>query len=498
LPDPTAAAPGPTAFVERMRRHTYFPGWKALLKLVVEPLDDSDQAWVDADCDTGLMHREPSGAHWQIQDSRAEQLRGRLLEVLVRGPVQLGLVLQLMGEVDARGVQIDAAEISDAVQKALGPELSASAVSDYLRSTFEPPDTSRDRSFVAECFRTSFSRELVEAAFYAWNGRLGQLDSWPPAWGREFTFVILGRLNPAAAVELSEDLQDITLVAVALGRFRNRGGDFGPVARAMLSAKSPFLRAFGTQALSASWTRAHNANHVIAPDDVRKSVADLRAIGHPSIELLNYLVLWSRDADGERRAHVVDELLAELTNPLTADLTLQDALNNCLDHVSSVVPELVERLNGISPDAASRICRSLLAVMPKWLPVSESRRSKRTFYRRYLPICQAFAAAASGLVRHADESPALLIEEAMSVESIEKLTRPVSPLMARPGRFSPVNALGWVALCSMLAARAPGHRETANQKATALLDSFGRDMDSDLRAVLAELVAGKVPTVEEI
>jgi hypothetical protein len=126
LPDPTAGAPRVAALAERARRHTYFPGWKALLKLAVEPLEDSDEGWVDAACDAGLMRREPSGAYWQLQDPRAAKLRDRLPEALVRGPAQLGLVLQLMGEVDARGILIDAAAISDVVAKTLGSELSGS------------------------------------------------------------------------------------------------------------------------------------------------------------------------------------------------------------------------------------------------------------------------------------------------------------------------------------------------------------------------------------
>lgn len=486
LPDPTTSADGATAFSDRARRHTYFPGWKALLKFVVDPLDDSDQSWTDAACDAGLMRREPSGVHWNLQDPRSEQLRVGLNQALMRGPAQLGPVLHLMGEVDARGIRIDAEATTTAVEANIGREAAIRSISDYLRSTFAPPSTSRERSFVSECLRPEFSRTLVETAFYAWNGNLPNMREWPRLWGREFAFAILENLSPRDAVALSEDLPDFTVLVVAAGLFRNRGGDFGPVARAMLSAKSPFFRAFGAQALAVTWTRTHNANYLIAPDDVRKTVGELRGVGHPSIELLTYLTLWSRNVDDERRPEIVDELFVEITNLAIPDEAQQTALLDCLHYAEWVIPSLIAHITSAAPDVAGRLCTALLSVMPRWLTVSDSREKRRTFYRSQLPICQAFADAATWLAARDRTSAVQFLNSAMSVDQIERLTQDVSPLMSRPGRSGAVNVLGWIALCVTLAAKASDEHEEAHTRNRAFLERFGSDLDADLRAVLQE------------
>ncbi len=487
---PSARAAAASSAANRsFQRDLFFPGWKALLKLVLDPLDDSDQAWIDAACDVGVMHRHASGVGWQLTGPHEERLRVGLREVLVRGPAQLGLVLHMMGEVDARGVRLDPIDTASLVEKTFGIDVSVRAIGDYLRATFAPPDSIRDRSFVTECLRPSFSRELVEAAFYAWNSRLPQLASFPRRWGREFAFMILGRLAPDAAVQLVEELQDITIVVVAAGLFRDHLGDIGLLARALLSAKSPFLRAFGVQAFSVSRHRAHGANHVVAPDDVRKTVAELRSMEHPSTERLAYLVLWSRDPDEERQRATVDDLFVELTDPAIGEPDQQAALRSCLNQAAHVVPRLFDRLGELPTDAASKMCQSLLAAMPGWLPVSESDGKKRTFYESYLPICRAFATAAGWLSQQTSQAPIQLLRNAMSFDAIKELTQPVSPLMPRPGRLSAVNALGWIALCAILAAKAPGHQADAHQEARDLIGSFSGDLDNDLRSVLTEMLA---------
>jgi hypothetical protein len=237
-----------------------------------------------------------------------------------------------------------------------------------------------------------------------------------------------------------------------------------------------------------SWHRAHGANHIVAPDDVRKTAAELRSMGHPPTERLAYLVLWSPDADEERQRAVIDELFVELKDPAMGEPEQQAALRGCLDHAAHVVPRLFDRLGELPADTASKLCRSLLGTMPGWLPVSESDGKKRTFYRSYLPICQAFATAARWLAEQTGHTPVRLLKNAMDLDAINELTRPASPLMPRPGRLSAVNARGWIALCAVLAAKVPKQQASAHEEARDLLSSFPDDLDQDLRSALTELL----------
>lgn len=311
-----------------------------------------------------------------------------------------------------------------------------------------------------------------------------------PDWGREFAYSVLGELSPTAVVGVMEELRDLAPIASATGFYRDRIADFRPISRALAQSKSAFMRAFGAQSYFVPWMRAHGANHITAPDDVKGAIADLEQLGLPYAELVLFVEAWTRDwdDDGTRQA-VVNCLRDMLCDERTSRELRADVLLNCLSQGRSVVPLLFVDMDGL-PEAKARILsRSLLDVLLQWIPVSESERPGRSFYSGYVDSCQAIAKAAGAIAAADSGTPGDVLRAAMDESKLLKLSQSVSPLVPRPGRIAAVSARGWLAICSLLAAAELTDRGLLRaevEDATGLIDEFGSDLDEEMRAALTK------------
>jgi len=463
-----------------------FAGWKVVVSLVAKKAAGSDEECISNACEDGLMVRDAGGIRWQFRGSLAEAVRDGLHRLLVERVSEIGSTLCLMGEAEARGALVTPAEAANVLGTAFGAEASTGAIFDYLRASFAPPATGRQRGLVEFCFRSDPSMDLAQAAFLARNCRMRELTGWPHLWGREFAFLVLAHLDPRGATALSEELQDMTLLAVAAGEFYDRFRGLNAVAEAMVHARSPFLRALGAQLLVVPRPRGLGNHWIQAPDNAVEGARVLRELGIPPAELVAYLVLWTRGIEEDRRREqLADVLLTELIRPELEAECRDKALYSCLVHSTWVFPLVQVRIALSNQPSASTVCESLLRVLGRWLDVAESDHSQLSIDRSYLPVLQAFAYSVDRVARESGSSSIAVLHAAVLLENKLKLTRPVSPLGPRPGRVAAVHALGCIYICSVLS-ESEDLREHGRKEGKALLDTFAGDLSGALREILNE------------
>jgi hypothetical protein len=469
-----------------------FAGWKVFVSLVMNAKEaaGSDEECISKACEAGLIARDAGGIRWQFRGTLAESIRDGLHCLLVESVSVIGSALELMGEAEARGALFDPAGAADILRTAFGADASSGAILSYLRTSFSPPATGRQRGLVEFCFRSEPSIDLARAAFVARNCRMRELTGWPHAWGREFASLVLAHLDPRSAIALSEELQDMTLLAVAAGQFSDRFRGMNAVAEAMVQARSPFLRALGAQLLVVPRPRGLGNHHIQAPDNVVEGSRVLRELGISPAELVVYLVLWARgiEEDG-RREQLADMLLTELIRPEVEGERRAKALYSCLVHSAWVLPLLHARMALSNEPAVSTVCESLLKVLGTWLEVAESDDAQLSIDRSYLPILQVFACSVDRVARETKSTSSAILHDAASWKTKLKLTRPVSPLGPRPGRVAAVHALGCIYLCSTLS-ESEELREHGRKEGRALLESFAEDLSGALREILNEFANG--------
>jgi hypothetical protein len=472
-----------------------FAGWKVVVSIVAKGAVGSDEECISKACEAGLMVlQDAGGIRWQFHGGLAEAVRDGFHRLLVERVSEIGSTLCLMGEAEARGALVDPAGAADTLRTAFGAEASTGAIFDYLRASFAPPATGRQRGLVEFCFRSDPSMDLAQAAFLARNCRMRELTGWPHLWGREFAILVLAHLDPRGATALSEELQDMTLLAVAAGEFYDRFRGLNAVAEAMVQARSPFLRALGAQLLVVPRPRGLGNHWIQAPDNVVEGARVLRELGIPPAELVAYLVLWTRGIeDDRRREQLADVLLIELIRPELEGECRDKALYSCLVHSTWVFPLVQARIALSNQPSASTVCESLLRVLGRWLDVAESDDSQLSIDRSYLPVLQAFAYSVDRVARESGSTSIAVLHEAVLLENKLKLTRPVSPLAQRPGRVAAVHALGCIYICSLLS-ESEDLREHGRKEGKALLDAFTDDLPAALREILNEFANGAEAT----
>lgn len=438
---------------------------------------------------------------WLVPQQRRRGSRLRRRQKDMRVPrFDVGTAVHILGDLQARGLRIT---VPDVAQRTFAKSIDIEhrlrkTFSDPKDPTMDGPNVSAQRLVLRQTFQEGVDKvEAFRAGAAAWL-HLRVHPEKTPRWDRTFAYAVLMQIDPERAVRVAQDLLDadfLLCLADPMHRFR-RPWD-GNLARALATAKSPFLRApflraFGVQSFAFEALLAATPRDDIVPVDVDAAVIRLTSNGIPEEEIALILLVWGqqRPPSPTNPGRALGEILKDLSSE--HQTTIFKALLDPNHHSAELLAEVVNGMtdNGASP--APGELEMLLDIFGQKF----NHRPKDYFFGvpHNSTIAFVIGRIVSMLIQERTESAWDVLRRLMHADEVEKDTFPLSPFRRRPMADTADTMLGELILVELysegfdeLNNPRPLQEDTAS-RVNACLKSPALGHSNELRKLMREII----------
>lgn len=519
---------------------SWFPGWRFYLARCLPRRGRWQATWAQEAISAGVFRPDSDGdprwhqprektfrlleqlLPWPLRTSRLRRIRGswargsssQLPGAWLRSSQRVAGVLAI-GELAARGVEIEAEEVAERLYR-----IDTVSLGKYLRASLDLPknlhtlsaDVPRNVAAFRQLMASSrVDLDIIRAGLSMWSDTHSAMDMVHGGWGRRFSYEVLSYADASLAVEIGEKLRDPCFLTGILRPFARSDRRWPTtLSTALLRAKSAFLHALGAQSLAAP-TEGHNFSaRPIPPGDVAGVLVKLEAAGIPEREQVLYLVVW-----GTTRGHGSPAPLQDLAAAVVAraqSLSDEDLAGEVLLAILNGPDEFLRAVMDVSTAdqrlSSARLLEAFINTFGRELKTTpDDTRDDLYFHEQFhYGRTRSIAAATFELARRRGEAPRAVVERASRRQDLLESILPLTPFRRRSGAGRARLALLWSILWELCAAaQAAGHpsrsswaSEVAELAVKHLADGDG-PLAAELRTTLArEMIALLLAGVTEI